>query len=153
MKHKDKQQSGKMKLPKDTLYLPIKQVYFDAIVAGVKTVEYREVVGWPLGSRYLIKDTDRPGHYKLNPECTEPGKDYEWNDYNGGRFPFLPRPFKKLYMAVGYDKDRDTATVEIIGFTFRPEKILCDRDGNPCNCFWIMEIHLGDVLDVYRKSR
>lgn len=142
-----------MKLPSDTLYLPIKQVYFDAIIAGTKPTEYRDIPGYPLASRYLIKDNDSPSKYKLNPECTEPGKVYHWNDYNGGKFPFLPRPFKKLYMAVGYETDRDTATVEITDITFRPERILNDRNGKPFSCFWIMEIHLGKVLEVYRKKR
>lgn len=141
-----------MKVPDDTLYLPIKQVYFDQIVAGTKKTEYRQVVGYPLASRYLIKE-DTPNHYKLNPECTELGRVYDWRDYNGGKYPFLPRPFKKMYMAVGYEKDRDTATVEITGISFRPEQILNDKDGNPCYCFWVMEVHLGKVLEVYRKAR
>ena len=101
-----------MRLPDDTLYLPIKQVFFDAIIAGSKTVEHREVPGYPLASRYLIK-SNGPNHYALNPDCTVPGIIYDWNDYNGGRYPFLPRPFKRLYMAVGYASDRDTAIVEI----------------------------------------
>ena len=55
-------------------------------------------------------------------------------------------------MAVGYEKDRDTATVEITGITFRPEQIINDRDGNPAYCFWVLEIHLGRVIEVYRKQ-
>lgn len=141
-----------MKLPDDTLYLPIKQVYFDAIIAGTKRTEYRQVCGYPLASRYLIKE-EGPNHYKLNPECTKPGQVYDWRDYNGGRYPFLPRPFKRLYMAVGYEKDRDTATVEITSITFHPEQVIHDRDGIPAYCFWVMEIHLGKVLEVYRKER
>ncbi len=142
-----------MKIPEDTLYLPIKQVYFDQIVEGTKKIEYREVVGWPLGSRYLQKDEKKPKHYKLNPDCTEPDKEYYWDDYNGGKYPFLPRPFKYMYMAVGYETDRDTATVEITGITFHPERIKYDGNRNPCFCRWIMEIHLGRVIEVYRKRR
>lgn len=140
-----------MKLPDDTLYLPIKQVYFDQIIEGAKKTEYRQICGYPLASRYLIKE-DSPNHYKLNPDCTEPSKQYDWRDYNGGNYPFLPKPFKKLYMAVGYAKDRDTATVEITGITFRPEQIMNDKDGNPAFCFWVMEIHLGRILEVNRKQ-
>lgn len=140
-----------MKLPDDTLYLPIKQVYFDAIIDGIKKIEYRQIPGFPIASRYLIKE-NTPSHYKLNPDCTEPGKVYYWDDYNRGQYPFLPRPFKKLYMAVGYEKDRDTAIVEIDGITFHPEKLRYDRNGTPSYCFWVMEIHLGKVESVYRKS-
>lgn len=139
-----------MKVPDDTLYLPIKQVYFDAIVAGTKKTEYRQICGYPIASKYLIRE-DTPNYYKLNPDCTEPGKVYDWRDYNGGKYPFLPKPFKYLYMAVGYAKDRDTAKVEITDITFHPEQIMADRDGNPCYCFWVMDIHLGKVLEVYRK--
>lgn len=141
-----------MKLPEDTLYIPIKQVYFDQIIEGTKKTEYRQICGYPLASKYLIKE-DTPNHYKLNPACTDPSKIYDWRDYNGGNYPFLPRPFKKLYMAVGYASDRDTATVEITGITFRPEQIMNGRDGKPAYCFWVMEIHLGRVLDLYRKKR
>ena len=34
-----------MKLPSDTLYLPIKQVYFDQIINGTKKEEFREILG------------------------------------------------------------------------------------------------------------
>lgn len=141
-----------MIMPEDTLYVPIKQVYFDQIINGTKRIEYREVPGYPTASKYLIKD-DGPSHYKLDPEHTIPGGYYEWNDYNGGHYPFVPRPFKKLYMAVGYSPDRDTALVKIEGITFHPERIITDRKGNPCFCNWIMEIHLGKVLELYKKAR
>ena len=141
-----------MRPPGDTLYLPIKQVYFDKIIAGTKKTESRQVFGYPLASKYLIKE-DGPNHYKLNPACTEEGKVYDWRDYNGGKYPFLPRPFKKLYMAVGYSSDRDSATVEITGITFRPEQIMKGRDGKPAFCFWVMDIHLGRVLGLYRRKR
>jgi len=64
----------------------------------------------------------------------EPGGHYEWKDYNGGYYPFVPRPFKELYIAVGYSPDRDTALVKIEGITFHPERIITDRKGNPCFC-------------------
>lgn len=142
-----------MKLPDDTLYLPIRQIFFDAIIDGTKKIEHRGIPGYPLASRYLVK-SDSPSHYALNPDCTESGKVYDWNDYNGGRYPFMPRPFKRLYMAVGYATDRDTAIVEIENITFHPEQILNDKEGNPCFCFWVMDIHLGRVLALSRtKSR
>jgi hypothetical protein len=135
----------------NTLYLPIKQVYFDQIIAGTKKEEYREVKLGVTMNRYLIKDDNSSG-YKLNPECTEPDKRYWWDDYNGGRYPFLPKPYKYLYLAVGYAKERDTALVEVTGYHFNPERIRYDRDGNPCFCYWVMAIHLGRVVEVHRKG-
>ena len=41
-------------------------------------------------NRYLIRE-DSPSGYKLNPECTELGKRYWWDDYNEGRYTFFPK--------------------------------------------------------------
>lgn len=40
----------------ETLYLPIKQVYFDEIIAGTKKAEYREIKEGITANRYLLKD-------------------------------------------------------------------------------------------------
>lgn len=139
-----------MKIPSDTLYLPIRQKFFDEIIAGTKKIEYREIKEGITMGRYLIKEKNLSG-YRLDPKHTDPARQYFYNDYNGGHYPFVPKPYKYLYLAVGYAKDRDTAKVEITGFSFHPEQILRDRDNRPCFCWWIMEIHLGRVTDIHRK--
>ena len=136
---------------KNTLYLPIKQIYFDQIIAGTKKEEYREVKLGITMNRYLIKE-DNPSGFALNPECTEPGKQYWWDDYNGGHYPFVPKPYKYLHLAVGYAKERDTAIVEVTGHHFIPERIRYDREKKPCVCFWVMAIHLGRIIEVHRKN-
>lgn len=129
----------------NTLYLPIKQVYFDQIIAGTKKEEDREVKYGITANRYLRKSNDG---YVLNPSCTESGKEYYVDDYNNGKFPFLPKPFKYLSLAVGYAKERDTAIVEVTGITFKPGRML----GNPPKfAWWIMTFHLGKVIEVHRK--
>lgn len=132
----------------NTLYLPIKQTYFDQIVAGTKREEYREVKEGVTAGRYLIK---QGASYVLNPESAEEGRTYYIDEYNGGKFPFLPRPYKYLNLAVGYAKERDTALVEVVDVTFEAENILLDRNGNPFSCFWIIVYHLGKVVEVKRK--
>lgn len=141
-----------MELPnkRNTLYLPIKQVYFDQIVAGTKKAEYREVKEGITANRYLQR-ADNPSGYALDPTHTDPGRRYFLDDYNGGHFPFLPKPIKYLDLAVGYAKERDTARVEVTGFSFEPEMIRYDRDGNPQFCFWVMTFHLGRVVSLHRK--
>lgn len=135
----------------NTLYLPIRQVYFDQIIAGTKKIEYREVKEGVTANRYLLKEN---GKYVLNPEAvSDVSAEYFMDDYNGGKFPFTPKPYKYLYLAVGYAKERDTALVEVTGFSFEPQMIRADREGTPKYCFWIMEIHLGKVVEVYRKPR
>ena len=135
----------------NTLYLPIRQVYFDQIIAGTKKIEYREVKEGVTANRYLLKEN---GKYVVNPEAvSDVNAEYFIDDYNGGKFPFTPKPYKYLYLAVGYAKERDTALVEVTGFSFCPEMVRADREGTPKYCFWVMEIHLGKVIELYRKPR
>ena len=98
----------------ETLYLPIKQVYFDEIIAGTKEAEYREIKEGITANRYLLKDAS--GKYMLNSEVTESGKEYFIDDYNNGKFPFMPKKYKYLALAVGYAKERDTAIVEVLDY-------------------------------------
>jgi len=130
----------------NTLYLPIKQVYFDQIIAGTKKAEYREVKYGITSNRYLRKDGN--GNFVLNPSCTEDEKEYYVDDYNNGNFPFLPKPYKYLSLAVGYAKERDTAIVEVTDITFEIGRKL----GNPpAFAWWIIVFHLGEVVDLHRK--
>lgn len=133
----------------NTLYLPIKGVYFNEIAAGVKGYEYREVKSGITANKYLLRDGY--GKYLLNPECTDTNTEYFIDDYNGGRFPFLPKPYKYLYLAVGYAKDRDTALVEVADITFEPHMIRYDREGKPKYAFWVIAYKLGKVVELNRK--
>lgn len=133
----------------NTLYLPIKQVYFDQIIEGTKKAEYREVKEGITANRYLLKEN---GKYVLNPDAVEDmNATYYIDDYNNGKFPFVPRPYKYLSLAVGYAKERDTALVEVTGFSFEPQMIRYDREGKPFSCFWVLAFHLGKVIDLHRK--
>ena len=134
----------------NTLYLPIKQVYFDQIIEGTKKAEYREVKEGITANRYLLKEN---GKYVLNPEAVEDmNATYYIDDYNNGKFPFVPKPYKYLSLAVGYAKERDTALVEVTGFSFEPQMIRYDREGKPFSCFWVLAFHLGKVIELYRKN-
>lgn len=128
----------------NTLYLPIKQVYFDQIVEGTKKEEYREIKEGITANRYLLKDSK--GKYVLNPDVTQPDKEYFIDDYNEGNFPFVPKPYKYLYLAVGYAKERDTALVEVDGFRFIPNMIRANL-----YAFWQIAFHIDRVVEVHRK--
>lgn len=128
----------------NTLYLPIKQVYFDQIIAGTKTEEYREVKEGITANRYLLKDES--GKYVLNPDVTSPDKEYFIDDYNNGNFPFMPKPYKYLYLAVGYAKERDTALVEVTGYRFIPNMVRCNL-----YAFWQIAYKIGRIVEVKRK--
>lgn len=140
----------------NTLYLPIKQIFFDQIffdqiIEGSKKEEYRECKPGITMNRYLQKDPAEPSGYKINPENATPGQMYYWDDYNDGKYPFVPKPIKYLNLAVGYAKVRDTALVEVTGFHFTPEAIRYDKDGKPFCCYWVMAIELGEVVELHRK--
>ena len=51
-----------MKLPNDTLYLPIKQVYFDQIIAGTKKEEFREIKMGITANKYMQRVMDDNGN-------------------------------------------------------------------------------------------
>lgn len=128
----------------NTLYLPIKQVYFDQIIAGTKKEEFREIKEGITANRYLVKNSETK--YNLNPDCTINGNEYFVDDYNNGNFPFLPKEYKYLYLAVGYAKERDTALVEVTGYSFQPHMIRANL-----YAFWVIAYHLGEVVELHRK--
>ena len=128
----------------NTLYLPIKQVYFDQIVAGIKKEEYREIKEGITANRYLQKDYNKK--YVINTEVADPNKEYYIDDYNNGKFPFLPKQYKYLSLAVGYAKERDTAIVEVTGYSFVPSLIRANL-----YAFWQIVFHLGEVVELHRK--
>jgi hypothetical protein len=87
------------------LTLTIKKEYFDEIIDGTKTVEYRQLKQTSLNKYTYIDNSD--------------GKRYlKWYDM--------------LRLCVGYDKDRETAIVQVKDITY--------KDG-------IVEYHLGQVLE------
>ena len=147
----------------NTLYLTIKQMYFDQIISGSKKKEYRE-----------IKDTT----YKKYLECDEFGNPYceegklDMNDplagdiciWNNGVYPYVSKDAHLfLNLAVGYHKERDTAIVEIEDISFEP---VVGKNGKPARftfdgqkgypdengelCLWNIVYHLGDVIELHR---
>ena len=137
-----------MKFDENTLYLPIKQVYFDAIIEGTKKEECREVKYGITANRYLLKDENNK--FIPNPETTEEGKEYFIDDYNDGRFPFLPKQYKYLALAVGYAKERDTAIVEVTHITYKPTIIR--GEGDKKFTWWLQVFHIGKIIEVHRKG-
>ena len=96
--------------------------------------------------KYLM--TSPAGKPVKNPEVTDPSKEYYIEDYNGGRFPFLPKPYKYIALAVGYNKERDMALVEVAGSRF-----LHDRVFNNLITFWQIAYQIGRIVEVHRKNQ
>jgi len=130
----------------NTLYLPIKQVYFDQIIEGTKKHEYREIKT-STQKKYL--QTDSSGLLIPDPKLINPAECSQYiDDYFNGVFPFKPREYKYLSLAVGYAKERDTAIVEVTGISFKPEMIRANL-----YAFWLIVYHLGKVYSLKRKAR
>ncbi len=152
------------KTKENTLYLTIKQVYFDEILKGTKTKEYREIKDttfkkyletWKEDGELVVAFDDE----KIAPNfIAENGIDI--TIWNNGVYPYYAKEFKFLDLAVGYTKDRDTATVEVKNITFEPAKtkkgeiarfdwsesegIVFDKNGE--FCVWQVVYHLGKVI-------
>jgi len=147
----------------NTLYLTIKQTYFDQIIAGTKKVETRELKETTYKKLLACYPNGDPA---LNDEVAS--HDITSDDFlfpwNGGVCPFLPRfELRYLDLAVGYNKERDTARVELSGFSFAPgigkdgkpmrfnfinDDIVPDPDGQ--FCFWTIELHIKRVVECHR---
>lgn len=128
------------------LNLIIRQKYFDAILAGRKVQEFREV---------------RPTTIKKLLQLDEDG--FEVEDADGNAQPIK---YDAIQFYVGYNKDRDNALVEVLGahceiFVDENKEPITyehgrDKDGNPL--VWVAEqvvFDLGKVLshNIRDKSK
>ena len=128
------------------LNLIIKQCFFDEIIKGTKKQEFREV---------------RPTTIKKLLQLDKDG--YEVEDENGNAQPIH---YDAIQFHVGYNKDRDSALVEVLGahceifvdennepITYEHGR---DKEGNPL--VWVAEqvvFDLGKVLshNIREKSK
>lgn len=149
----------------NTLYLTIKQVYFDQIVEGKKKKEYREIKETTY-KKYLEVDGDGWPLYDTSKADSEDPLLGDICMWNGGRYPYVAnQKWEYLSLAVGYAKERDTAVVEVSDITFEP---LLDKKGNPARfsigdddvakidangdlCFWQAVFHIGKIIEVHKK--
>lgn len=78
-----------------TLTLIIKQKWFDLIMSGEKTSEYRELTPY---NASRLSELDEDGYLTEDPD----------NEH-----AVIPIQYDKIRFYVGYHKDRDTALVEV----------------------------------------
>lgn len=151
----------------NTLYLTIKQCYFDEIVAGTKDKEYREIKSTTY-KKYLDCSPDGVpywGEDEISEEDLIKGDLWVWNN---GVYPFFPKEsIYYLNLAVGYAKERDTMLVEVVDFSFEP--VMNPDTGKPLRffdpdqsghatfdengdlCFWLIVFHLGKIVELHKK--
>lgn len=149
----------------NTLYLTIKQVYFNQIVEGKKKKEYREIKETTYKKYHEVDEDGWPLYDTSKADADDPllGDICIWN---GGCYPYVAnQKWEYLSLAVGYAKERDTAVVEVNDITFEP---LLDKKGNPARfsigdndvakieangdlCFWQAVFHVGKIIEVHKK--
>lgn len=151
----------------NTLYLTIKQFYFDEIVAGTKDKEYREIKSTTY-KKYLDCSPDGVPYWaedEISEEDLIKGDLWVWNN---GVYPFFPQEsIYYLNLAVGYAKERDTMLVEVVDFSFEP--VMNPDTGKPLRffdpdqsghasydengdlCFWLIVFHLGKIVELHKK--
>lgn len=122
------------------LNLIIKQKYFDAIMSGRKVQEFREI---------------RPQTEKKYIELDKEG--YAIEDENGN---CVPLKYDAIRFYVGYNKDRDSALVEVLG---AHTEVFVDENNEPIKYeykgeeYWAEQIvyDLGKVLEhnIREKSK
>ena len=149
----------------NSLYLTIDNHWFTEIIEGRKDKEYREIKNTTM-NRYLdlqqTKDTvlirdDAPENLVL-----------DIIRYNNGYFPFYPRPYAYLKLAVGYNKNRAWAIIEVKAISFEPtmdddgtilrftydenksEEDMFRPDGE--STFWTIVYHLGKIVEYHPKG-
>lgn len=154
---------------KNTLYLIIKQTYFDAILNGSKKQEYREIKDttyhkyldtWRNEEEIVIyfdKDKISEEEYQRHPNNPMV--------YNNGVYPYIPIHYKLIDFAVGYDKEHDSMLVAVDGIHFEPmktkdgeearfsdygERMRIDKNGELC--IWQIVYTLGKIIKTDLKK-
>lgn len=117
------------------LSLIIKQKYFDEILAGTKTQEFRE---------------NRPNTFRKYCELDEEG--YALFDEEKGIF--VPKQYDAIRFFVGYQKNRQSALVEIKDAKI---EIFVDEKGEPITYFadgeeWIASQVVYDLGRIIEKN-
>lgn len=153
----------------NTLYLVINQFYFDAILSGSKKQEFREIKDTTFskfldttkvnGNVCIKYDSDKISEEEFEKHPNNP------MIYNNGVYPYLPRNYKFLELAVGYKKDRDTMTIAVENIHFEPmltkfgKEARFSEDGERMKinengefCIWNIVYTLGEIMETDLKK-
>lgn len=133
------------KTKENSLYLTIKQAYFDLIMSGEKQIEYRELKDSTY-KRYIM--VNKNGEPMLDEEFLSGLEHTDFDSlWEAGTCPYIPKDIYYLDLAVGYNKDRDTAVVEVGGFGFEPSY---DQVGERC---WVIKFFINRVVECHKHNK
>lgn len=119
----------------NTLYLQVKHDDFYHYVVDERN-QFVKRIDEQSASKFLA--TDSKGTPLYNKQNVEEGVRYYLNDYNGGKFPFVPKEYRYLKLANG----KASALIAIKRINFVPKNI----NGNIAE--WSVKLTLGEILKV-----
>lgn len=143
----------------NSLYLTIRQKPFDEIVAGTKTIEYREIKSTTYKNYLYCDEYGIPFFLESVVFPEEEGFDIYL--YNDGICPFAIREDINFlrFKAGATAKDMDSAVVEVQSIKAIPQDRFEIVNGDPVPdangrfCTWVLELNLGKIRGVYRKQK
>ena len=159
--NKDNQPPAK----ENSLYLTIDNRWFTEIIEGRKDKEYREIKNTTV-NRYLDLQKTKDSVYARDdaPDDLPLGIFM----FNNGYFPFFPRAYAYLKLAVGYNKNRAWAIIEVKAISFEPamddngiilrftlDENVSDEDAMTPDgegAFWTIVYHLGKIVEYHPKG-
>lgn len=119
----------------NTLYLQVKHDDFYHYVVDERN-QFVKRIDEQSASKFLA--TDSKGTPLYNKQNVEEGVRYYLNDYNGGKFPFVPKEYRYLKLVNG----KASALITIKRINFVPKNI----NGNIAE--WSVKLTLGEILKV-----
>jgi hypothetical protein len=143
----------------NSLYLTIRQKPFDEIIAGTKTIEYRDIRSTTYKNYLYLDEYGSPLFHNTVEFPEEEGFDLYL--YNNGVCPFAIRDDINFlrFKAGATAKDMDSAVVEVKSIKAVPQERFEVVDNEPIPdkngrfCIWMLELNLGKVRGVYRKQK
>lgn len=119
----------------NTLYLQVKHDVFYHYVVDERN-QFVKRIDEKSALKFLA--TDSKGIPLYNKQNVEEGARYYLNDYNGGKFPYVPKEYRYLKLVNG----KSSALIAIKRINFIPTKV----DGNIAE--WSVKLTLGEILKV-----
>ena len=119
----------------NTLYLQVKHDEFYHYVVDERN-QFVKRIDEQSASKFLA--TDSKGTPLYNKQNVEEGVRYYLNDYNGGKFPFVPKEYRYLKLVNG----KASALITIKRINFEPKNVNGDI------AEWSVKLTLGEILKV-----
>ena len=152
----------------NTLYLIIKQNYFDDILMGSQKQESREI-NYTSYNKYLDTwENDGEVYLYVDKKKLQINNHQQSSNnpmiYNNGDYPFIPIKYQFLNLVAGYNENRDSMIIAVENIHFETikgkdgkdarfsndtERMKIDKNGELC--IWQVVYTLGEIVETDLK--